>query len=62
MNKTGLGREYSILPTVTHMLHVYQGLHVTVSVSVAVARYESFFIEPAVKVSGQYCWDTVDKW
>jgi len=45
-----LGREHSVLLSVTHMLCVSQVCH---GVSRCV-RWELFFVKPGVKVNGQY--------
>jgi len=46
-----LGREHSILLSVTHMLCVSQVWH---GVSRCVKDGELFFVKPGVKVNGQY--------
>jgi len=46
-----LGREHSILLSVTHMLYVSQVCH---GVRSCVKRWELFFVKPGVKVNGQY--------
>ena len=61
MNKTGLGTEYSILPTVTHMLHVYQVCMSQCRRRLLWQNMSRSSSSLGVKVSGQYCWDIVDK-
>jgi len=50
---------YTILPSVTLMLHVYQVCH-GVDVGCCVKNM-SFFLEPGVKISREYCLDILNK-